>query len=108
MPTEKTSKEQEQMEMLKSLLEKPCAVCNQRPVTVKRFVPVDPAAFGAGTGEAIYFPVCRRCIDEGIDYPFFKSTLAHCGVKLGVKPDVELDVKPDVELDVNIDDSDIS
>ena len=81
MAEDKTTKEQEQMEMLESILKMSCAICDERPVIPKRFVPVDPAPFGAATGEAVYFPVCRRCVDAGIDYDFLESTLAHCGVE---------------------------
>ena len=81
MEAEKSTKEQEQMEMLKSMLERPCAICDEKPVTVKRFAPVDSVAFGITAEEMIYFAVCRPCWERGIEYEFLEATLLHAGVK---------------------------
>ena len=69
---------------IKRLGEHACAVCARRAGVVVRFIPDRPEDFGMDSTQALYVPVCRACLEAGIDWVFLELTLAKCGTKLTV------------------------
>jgi len=61
--------------------ENPCAICAETADAVMAFTPENLEAFGMTDDQAIYTPLCLKCMNEGPDLEFLEKTLLHCGVK---------------------------
>lgn len=66
---------------IKQLGEKPCSVCGNKAEAVASMTPDDPAAFGAGPGDALYFAICKKCLGW-FDPAFMEAHLKHCGIQI--------------------------
>ena len=70
---------------IKKLGEHACAVCARQADAVARFIPDRPEDFGMDSTQALYVPVCRTCLEAGIDFEFLELVLKKCGTKLKVE-----------------------
>jgi len=62
----------EVMTALKKAINRPCAICGAVADEVLIFYPEGPEKFNMTERQALYFPICKPCLDSKLDQFFYR------------------------------------